>query len=308
MKPRDVSAPLPPAASSNGLMSPSERLAHWLIQRAAHKSPLSLADRLEEEWLADLAAQRGGCSRLRFAIGCCWATRVIAHEHLVASVSAARSATGAGTVTAFAHNDPSFFSRRMSIFLFIVGLHAIVIYGFATGLEHTMIHVQEPMKMTVLSQPRTHDIPPPAPEPSFRPSRIDLPKVDQTFTFPQDTTPTTDTNIERLEGSSLSPSPPNGVIRVLGGPGAGFPNTGAFYPPASRRIGEMGVTTVRVCVDGNGHLSSAPVVAQSSGSASLDGGALELAKAGSGHYRSSTEDGRPVASCYPFRIRFELKK
>jgi TonB family protein len=307
MKPRDVSAPLPPAASSNGLTSRSERLAHWLIQLAARNSPLSLADRLEEEWLADLAAQRGGCSQLRFAIGCCWATRVIAHEHLAASVSAARSATGAGTVTAFAHNDPSFFSRRMTIVLFIVGLHAIVIYGFATGLGQTMIHVlPEPMKMTVLSQPRRHDVPNPAPEPTFRPSRIDLPKVDQTFTFPQGTSPTVDTNIERQEGSS--PSPPNGVIRVLGGPGAGFPNTGDFYPPAARRIGEMGVTTVRVCVDGNGHLRSAPMVAQSSGSARLDGGALELAKAGSGHYISTTEDGIPVPSCYPFRIRFELKK
>jgi TonB family protein len=308
MKLRDVSTPLPPAASSNESMTPSERLAHWLIQRAARKSPPSLTDRLEEEWLADLTAQRTGFSQLRFAIGCCWATRVIAHEHLAPGLSVARSATGAGTVTAFAHHDPAFFSRRMTILLFIVGVHAIVIYGFATGLGHTVIHVlPKPIKMMFLSPPRTHELPVPAREPNFRPSRVDLPKVDQTFNFPRDTTPT-DTISEQAQGPSLPASSPNRVIRVLGGPGAGFPNSDDFYPPASRRLGEMGVTTVRVCVDGNGRLSSEPVVAQSSGSARLDGGALELAKAGSGHYRSTTEDGGPIASCYPFRIRFELKK
>ncbi|HYM29333.1 MAG TPA: hypothetical protein VET66_14380 [Steroidobacteraceae bacterium] len=39
----------------------------------------------------------------------------------------------------------------------------------------------------------------------------------------------------------------------------------------------------------------------------LDGGALALARAGSGHYRPATEDGRPVSACFPFRIRFEMR-
>ena len=65
---------------------------------------------------------------------------------------------------------------------------------------------------------------------------------------------------------------------------------------------------MRVCVDGDGRLASDPLMAQSSGITRLDEAALKLAKAGSGHYRSTTEDGRPVSYCYPFRIRFELKK
>jgi hypothetical protein len=32
-----------------------------------------------------------------------------------------------------------------------------------------------------------------------------------------------------------------------------------------------------------------------------------LARAGSGHYRPTTEDGRPVTACYPIKIRFELR-
>jgi hypothetical protein len=42
--------------------------AHRLIHRAAQRAPGSLSERLEEEWLADLAAQRSLISRLRFAI------------------------------------------------------------------------------------------------------------------------------------------------------------------------------------------------------------------------------------------------
>jgi TonB family protein len=293
MKPRDISAP---------------SLARWLIRRAAHISPPSLADRLEEEWLADLAARCGAFAQLRFAIGCCWATRVIAHEHLALRMSATRSAPGAGSVAAFAHHDPSFFSQRMAILLFIVGLHAFVLYGFVSGLGHPNTHaLPKPTKAMLLSPPRVRELPIPIAEPTFRASRFDLPKVQQTFDFPRDIA-TTDLIGERPASPSQPPSPAIGMTRVLGGPGAGFPNTGDYYPAASRRLGEVGVTTVRVCVDGNGRLSSDPVVAQTSGSARLDGSAVELAKAGSGHYRSTTEDGRPVADCYPFRIRFELKK
>jgi hypothetical protein len=61
-------------------------------------------------------------------------------------------------------------------------------------------------------------------------------------------------------------------------------------------------------VDDKGRLTAVPTLAETSGSASLDEGALKLAKAGSGHYRATTEDGRPVSSCYQFRIRFNFKE
>jgi hypothetical protein len=35
-------------------------------------------------------------------------------------------------------------------------------------------------------------------------------------------------------------------------------------------------------------------------------GAAALATAGPGHYRSTTQDGQPVSSCYPLRMRFAL--
>jgi periplasmic protein TonB len=96
------------------------------------------------------------------------------------------------------------------------------------------------------------------------------------------------------------------VVRTAGGPGTGFPHTDDYYPALSRRIGEAGTAIVQVCVDGQGRLTSAPQVTHTSGYARLDQGALNLAQAGSGHYRPATEDGHPVSSCYPYRIKFEL--
>jgi TonB family protein len=101
--------------------------------------------------------------------------------------------------------------------------------------------------------------------------------------------------------------PPHVVSRVPGGPGIGFPATEDFYPSAAKRLEEQGIATVSVCVDAHGRLTSDPTTVQSSGNAKLDAGALQLAKAGSGHYRPSTEDGRPVDGCYSFRVRFQLR-
>lgn len=101
--------------------------------------------------------------------------------------------------------------------------------------------------------------------------------------------------------------PAHVVTQVQGGPGSGFPNPDDYYPTLAKYREVQGTSTVRVCVDVHGRLTSDPATLQGSGSALLDEGALKLAKAGSGHYRASTEDGRPVNSCYPFRIRFQLK-
>ncbi len=71
------------------------RLTHWLIRRAARGAPLSVSERLEEEWHADLATRPTTLSRLRFALGCCWATRVIAHEHRASGLALAPHVPGA---------------------------------------------------------------------------------------------------------------------------------------------------------------------------------------------------------------------
>ena len=285
---------------------PGDGLARWLIRHAARNAPASLSQRLEEEWLADLAGRpTQGAARLRLALGCCWATRVIAHEFAAAAATAGGSATGDKTMTLYAQHDSSFFSRRTTVILVIAAVHLMLIYGVASGIVYPAVVIPPVTQVSFAPEPHTPNLPPPPPRPpDLTPQHVDIPDAD----FRVDTPGGSDAIrvVAPEAGAYLLPAP-QPLNRVPGGPGKGFPDTEDFYPAAAKRLGESGVVSVRVCVDGTGRLTAQPALAQSSGSARLDEGALRLAKAGSGHYRATTEDGRPVSSCYPFRIRFELR-
>lgn len=97
-----------------------------------------------------------------------------------------------------------------------------------------------------------------------------------------------------------------GETRTPLGWGHGLPALSAFYPAASRRVGEQGTVVVRACVDGSGRLSSAPLVARTSGSARLDAAALRFASAASGHFIPATLNGKPVSQCTSFAVNFVL--
>jgi periplasmic protein TonB len=282
-------------------------IARNLIWLAARKAPPALTERLGEEWLADLTARSGAFSQLRFALGCCWATTVITHE-FGASVRPAAAAVAATRTTVVDHAGlgPSF-SRRTTVILLIVGLHVLVICVLAAGIEAPKLLKANPPRIEVSFLPKPA---PPAPQIPVHPT-LSLVGIHRP-TPPEPAMPTepTVTRGQVTEAPPMRPAdPPSSrpVNRVLGGPGVGFPNTDDFYPDASRRLGEKGTTTVNVCVDGAGRVIGKPTIDQSSGSARLDEGALRLARAGSGHYRTTTEDGHPVSACYPFRVRFQLR-
>jgi TonB family protein len=288
-----------------------EDIAQGLIRCAARNAPPQLSERLQEEWSADLAARPGAWARVRFALGCCWAARVLQYEAgaaAAASTSAACATSGNKVVMTSGHHDAAFFSRRTLILVLIIALHAALIYGFANGLAHTMVvAITTPLETIVTESLRHHDEPPPPPAPKFAPPHVDVPVPDLSLDASVDPDRTT-----IITAPESPPQPPavtsaRTVSRVVGGPGKGFPNTDDYYPMASRRLGETGVATVHACVDLKGVLSGEPTIVQSSGSARLDQGALKLAQAGSGHYRPTTEDGAPVSSCYAFRVRFTMR-
>jgi hypothetical protein len=131
-------------------------LARSLIQHAARTAPTTLSERLEEEWLADFEGRSGRLARLRFGVGCCWATRVIAHEHLEPKLAAAGSVTGSKLMTAHALDSFSFISRRTTTVAAIIGLHAVIIYGFATGLVHRVAAAIVP-PILVIPDPDGHE-------------------------------------------------------------------------------------------------------------------------------------------------------
>jgi TonB family protein len=297
-------------------------VVHWLIHRAARGAPEALSARLEEEWLADLECRPSALSRLRFALGCCWATVVIAGDFPRSRVAAASTATGTAAAGSTAvpysafhtltDRDFSYFSLRSGTLFLIAGLHAALFYGLITSLSHMNV-LATPDLQNQWVKPAPQDKPPVlAPGMTLKGWTIDVRKIVDQVPPKVDVESDVTTEVDKSQEPStptMPPETPAHVVRqVAGGPGAGFPETADFYPSLSIHLGEQGVSTVRVCVDPRGRLTSEPTIVKGSGSARLDEGALKLARAGSGKYSATTEDGQPVNSCYAFGIRFQLRQ
>jgi TonB family protein len=226
------------------------------------------------------------------------------------SVKSASRWDMADRMGAAARINHCFFPRRSGTFVLVVSLHAVLFYGIVTTLSHVHVSaIPDPLQNLPLVTPHPKELPPLPPPPQWKEkTKVEAQRPEIVISDDTDTTHNVTTEIlEHAPPTLAPPSPPRAVARVQGGPGAGFPDPDDFYPALARHMDEQGATTVRVCVDVNGRLTAEPITLQGSGSARLDEGALRLAKAGSGHYRASTEDGRPVNSCYPFRVRFQLK-
>ncbi|HXC11138.1 MAG TPA: energy transducer TonB [Steroidobacteraceae bacterium] len=279
-------------------------LGQRLIRHAARRAPESLSQRLQEEWLADWTVRTSAMSRLRFALGCCWATRVIALEFQPSGVLVASPAVAGKWVSVLSQHGAGYFSRRSGTLFIVTSLHALLFYGLITTVTHIHVSATDPLQNRPLTHPDPQTLPIPVAKPSLTHVAIHVPPIDQELW--RETDQGTGVTIISEPPPLIPPSPPQPVKQVLGGPGAGFPNTDDFYPPQSRRLDEQGIGTVQVCVDANGRLTADPRMLQGTGSARLDDGALKLARAGSGHYRATTENGRPVNSCYAFRVRFQL--
>jgi TonB family protein len=293
---------------------------HWLIHQAAHRAPEALSSRLEEEWLADLESRSTALSGLRFAVGCCWASLVIVSEYPRSRVRAASPVAAASVVApasgyfSLAERNFRYFSLRSATLFLIAGLHAALFFGLITTLSHTQSPAAPPrlQNQPVAPVPRAKESPP-VPGSDIKDWRIyvpkpvmDLPKMNIDVDVPGE--PSDKPNEVIPEPGLPTVTQSHVVHRFAGGPGAGFPETAEFYPSHSIRLAEEGISTVQVCVDRRGRLTSEPTTVKGSGIERLDEAALKLARAGSGHYRATTEDGQPVNSCYAFGVRFQLRK
>jgi periplasmic protein TonB len=211
-------------------------------------------------------------------------------------------------MAAYAQHDTAFFSRRAVAFVAICLLHVVLIYGFSSGLGHKALEIiAPPIQTDIVQEVQKRDEPPPPPPPKMERPPVEVPPPDVAINVPVETASTAITDVTNKPAPAAPPPPPKAVNHQPGGAGKNFPNSDEYYPPTSRRMGETGAAVVKVCVDAGGKLTQDPVVQTTSGSARLDDGALKLAKAASGKYKPATDDGKPVTSCFPLRIRFDLK-
>ena len=207
--------------------------------------------------------------------------------------------------------DSNFLTRRSVVFLAIIALHVFIAWALATGLARRAIElVAPPIQTEVVEEVKKEDQPPPPPPPQMERPPVEIPPPDVAIEVPVETQTTaiqdvTDKPVPKAPPPPPPPPPKRNLVAPK--PGKNFPTAEEYYPPASKRLGEEGSANVHVCVGPNGKLTEDPTLAQTSGSARLDDGALKLAKAASGHYQPGTEDGQPTAACTVFKIKFELR-
>jgi hypothetical protein len=74
--------------------------------------------------------------------------------------------------------------------------------------------------------------------------------------------------------------------------------------PISHAVPSSGRSVVCVCTDEKGGLTRDPVIAESSGDARVDSGAIKMARVDSGRYIPPALDGHPQSACFRFAIDF----
>ena len=114
-----------------------EGVTRWLIHHAARRAPASLSARLEEEWLADWESRSSALSRLRLALGCCWATIVIVNDTARIPVPAPSPVVAARGYPTPSDRNFGYFSLPSGTLFLILGLHAALFCGLTTALPHT---------------------------------------------------------------------------------------------------------------------------------------------------------------------------
>jgi periplasmic protein TonB len=197
-------------------------------------------------------------------------------------------------------------TKRTAVIAAILALHVFLIWALASGLAHRAIEVlAPPIQTQIVEEVKKEEAPPPPPPPQFERPPVEIPPPDVTINMPSEESTTAirvTQTVAKAAPVAAAPSKPGTGVSF----GKGFPNSDDYYPDASRRLEEQGTVTVHVCVGPDNKLTEEPTIAKSV-NARLDGGALKLAKAGSGKYIAATEDGKPITKCMNFNVKFQLR-
>jgi periplasmic protein TonB len=208
-------------------------------------------------------------------------------------------------MAAYVH-DTEFFTRRTAVLAAIIALHLFIAWALATGLARKAIEVLAPPIQTDIVQEEKNKVePPPPPPPELRKEVVEVPPPDINIAMPE-AGPQTSAITARIEQPKAPPVARAAVAATPVKLGKGFPNVDDYYPDASRRLGEEGLSVVAICVGPNGKLTEPPKIAKTSGHARLDDAAVKVASVGSGRFTPATEDGKPITKCTDLPIRFKL--
>ncbi len=208
-------------------------------------------------------------------------------------------------------NDEGREQRRMITIGAVLVFQALLFWGFKSGFAMKVMEVLQPPQLVDIIQEQVDEAePPPPPPPKMELPPVEVPPPVIDINIPMDAAPTT-----AISNVTDRPPPPPPVVAAAPPPPpptklelnkrATQPNTADYYPPTSARLGEEGVTRVRVCVGTNGRVKDS-TVAETSSHERLDEAALKVAKL----YRfiPPTSNGQPTEGCAVMPVRFTLKE
>jgi TonB family protein len=213
----------------------------------------------------------------------------------------------------------SMLSGRYMTFMAVIGLHALMI-GALIAIKIAPDIAKAPLALQWVNSPPPDDSSPPLPTIAQAQRAVTVPQV--IIQIPEYI------NVEPTNAIAVQAAPSQasaqeaGVVEAEGGSGAATVltpparvttalqyritrPTDEYYPDTSKVIQEQGVAVVRVCVDGAGRMSGAPVIETSSGYKRLDQAALRWARE-SLSFKPATENGAGVPACKGFRVNFDL--
>ena len=204
--------------------------------------------------------------------------------------------------------DSSSNSRRTLIFIVVLVVHAIFIYGLNAGLTDIIKEkILGNLQTVEIAQPKEEEDKPPPPPPKLETPPPFVPPPELAIeTAPVENT----TAIQQVTTTKPVEAPPPVVQRTVvetmpkQDPRHPLRPSEDFYPSASKRAGEEGSVDVVVHVTADGRVDDVKVL-KSSGFPRLDEGALTYAK--TWRLLPGTHDGKPVAMNWQARIVFKLK-
>ena len=217
-------------------------------------------------------------------------------------------------MTSLTHQN-GLLSGRQLVLLGTAGLHVLVYQVLSLTLgfhpvgdaaDHIMkaffpedpvtLQAQPPRPRTVTPDAQIHTLlnDPPLPQPVFDPEQPLDTGAGDTINYPGPGDVGT-------EGPVAPAAPPPTALRYTA-----LRPTDDFYPPSAIRLGEEGVTVLRVCVSAAGVLQGEPKVTVGSGHPRLDGAAVAWAGQAL-RFTPATRDGAPVEACKGFRVSFRLR-
>jgi protein TonB len=209
-------------------------------------------------------------------------------------------------MAAYVH-DTDFFTRRTAVLAAIIGLHVFIAWALATGLARKAIEVlAPPIQTDIVQEEKNKSEPPPPPPPEMRKQVVEVPPPDINIQMPEVGPSTNAISAVVKQQQAPAAAPRAAVAATAIGLGKGFPNVDDYYPDASRRLGEEGLTIVDICVGPDGKLTEPPKVGKTSGHERLDQAAVKVASVGSGRFKPATEEGKPITKCTQLPIRFKL--